>query len=438
MQNIDTLIHARWVIPVIPHSRVIDNGSVAIHQGKIVAVGPRQRLTSSYRAETVVERPQHALIPGLINAHTHAAMNLMRGLADDLPLMEWLEKHIWPAEGEHVSTDFVRDGSELAMAEMLRSGTTCFNDMYFFPETTAQAAENAGMRCSVGMIALEFPSAYAQNADEYLHKGLQLRDEYRSSALINTVFAPHAPYTVSDDTLQKITTLAAEMDLPIHMHLHETAHEVSESEKTEQKRPIQRLADLGLLSPSFIGVHMTQLNADDIALCQQYQLNVVHCPESNLKLASGFCPVANLLEHNINVALGTDGTASNNDLDMLGEMRTTALLAKGVSGNAAAVPASTALAMATINGAKALGLQDQIGSLENDKWADITCLDLGGLETQPLYNPISQIVYAAGRENVTDVWVAGRALLQNRTLTTLNLPALLKQAAVWREKIAKA
>jgi len=364
-------------------------------------------------------------------------MNLMRGLADDLPLMDWLENHIWPAEGAHVSTDFVRDGTELAMAEMLRSGTTCFNDMYFFPEVTAEAAENTGMRCNVGMIALEFPSAYAQNAEEYLHKGLQLRDDYRNSALISTAFAPHAPYTVADDTLQKITTLAAEMDLATHMHVHETAHEVSESETTHQKRPLQRLADLGLLSPSFIAVHMTQLNDADIALCQQHQINIVHCPGSNLKLASGFCPIATLLENAINVALGTDGTASNNDLDMLGEIRTAALLAKGVSGNAAAVPASTALEMATINGAKALGLHDQIGSLETGKWADITCLDLSVLETQPLYDPVSQIVYAAGRENVTDVWVAGRALLQDRELTTLELPKLLKTAANWRDKIAQ-
>lgn len=435
MQEIDSLIHARWVIPVEPEGVVLENHSVAIQDGRILEILPRASALARYTACETVELPEHALIPGLINAHTHAAMSLMRGLADDLPLMEWLQKHIWPAEGRWVGAEFVRDGTQLAMAEMLRGGVTCFNDMYFFPEVTAHAAEAAGMRACVGLIQIDFPSAWAANADDYLHKGLALHDEYRNHPLIRTAFAPHAPYTVSDGPLGKIQMYAEELDIPVHMHVHETADEINGSMTQHHQRPLARLTGLGLVSPRLLAVHMTQLTNTEITAFAAAGAHVVHCPESNLKLASGFCPIATLLEAGVNVALGTDGTASNNDLDMFGEMRTAALLAKAVAGRANAVPATTALRMATLNGARALGLEAEIGSLQQGKWADITAVHLGGIETQPMYHPISQLVYATGRDKVTNVWVAGRRLLADRRLTTLDEMAVLAKAREWHARI---
>jgi 5-methylthioadenosine/S-adenosylhomocysteine deaminase len=435
MPSADTLIHARWVIPVEPEGQVLEHYSIAVIDGNIAAILPTGDALAKYQAAETVHLPHHALIPGLVNAHTHAAMSLFRGLADDLPLMDWLNHHIWPAEGKWVGDEFVRDGSELAIAEMLKGGTTCFNDMYFFPEDTARVAHEASMRASLGLILIDFPSAWAQNAEEYLHKGLKLHDDLRPSELVTTAFAPHAPYTVSDGPLEKIRTLADELDIPIHMHVHETAHEVDEATAATGKRPLQRLTDLGLLTPRLIAVHMTQLRPEEIEDLARRNVHVVHCPESNLKLASGFCPVAALLQAGVNVALGTDGAASNNDLDMFGEMRTAALLAKGVSRDATAVPAHTALTMATLNGARALGLEDRIGSLKTGKAADLTAIDLSGLAHQPVYEPISQIVYTVTRDQVTDVWVAGKRLLHGRQLTTLDEAAILRKAEGWRDKI---
>ena len=434
-QQIDTLIHARWIIPVVPHNLVLENHALAIHEGHIVAVLPSHEAEQTYSADAVHHLKRHALIPGLVNTHTHAAMSLFRGLADDLPLMEWLQNHIWPAEGKWVNPEFVADGTRLAIAEMIRSGTTCFSDMYFFPNETARVSDSANIRAVVGLILIDFPTAWAANADEYLHKGIEVHDHYRHNALINTAFAPHAPYTVSDEPLQRLLTFAEEMDIPIHMHVHETAHEVVEAEDNTGQRPLARLEQLGVVSPRLIAVHMTQLADEEI---QQFALrgaHVVHCPESNLKLASGFCPVQKLIDAGINVALGTDGAASNNDLDMFGEMRTAALLAKAVSGDASALPASQVLHMATLGGAHALGLDNTIGSLEVGKAADITAVDLSLLETQPLFNPISQLVYAAGREQVTDVWIAGQHVLKEKILTTLDKEAILNKAREWGELI---
>jgi 5-methylthioadenosine/S-adenosylhomocysteine deaminase len=375
------------------------------------------------------------LIPGLINAHTHAAMSLMRGIADDRPLMEWLTDHIWPLEQKWMGEAFVRDGSDLAMAEMIRGGITCFNDMYFFPEVTAQQVIRCGMRAMLGMILVDFPSAWASGPAEYLEKGLALRDEWLNDSLVSFAFAPHAPYSVSDEPLLRVATLAAELELPIHMHLHETANEIEQSRQQFGMRPITRLKQLELLGPGYIAVHMTQLTDEEIALIAQTGASVVHCPESNLKLASGFCPVARLVDAGVNVAIGTDGAASNNDLDMMGEMRMTALLAKAVSGDASAIPARSALRMATLNGARALGLDADIGSLEPGKWADITAIRLDRIETQPLFDPVSDLVYAASRHQVSDVWVGGRRLLKDRQLTTLDIEDISQKARLWREKL---
>jgi 5-methylthioadenosine/S-adenosylhomocysteine deaminase len=435
MKNIDTLLHARWIIPVDGNKHYLPNHSIAIHDERILDILPSAEARQTYQAETEIDYAQHALLPGLINAHTHAAMSLFRGLADDLALMDWLNNHIWPAESQWVNEDFVQLGTELACAEMLRSGTTCFNDMYFFPDIAARVASKAGIRACVGLIALDFPTIWARDADEYIDKGLIVHDEYRSHELISTTFAPHAPYTISDLPLQKIRMLADELDMPIHMHIHETAHEVDEAVKQTGERPLQRLADLGLISPNLIAVHMTQLLPAEIELLAEAGSHVVHCPRSNLKLASGFCPVKALLDAGVNVALGTDGAASNNDLDMFGEMKMAALLAKGISGDATAVPAHQALTMATLNGARALGIADKTGSLTIGKFADLIAVDFSALEATPVYDPVSHLVYCCGREQVADVWVAGRHVMKNRTITTLDMDRIKQAANLFSAKL---
>ncbi len=428
--QVDTLIQARWIIPVEPHQVILEHHALVIHQGHIIDILPQQEAQEKYQARQLEQFANHAIIPGFINAHTHVAMTLFRGIADDLPLMDWLENHIWPLEKKWVNEAFVRDGTDLAIAEMLRSGTTCFNDMYFFPEITARQAIKHGIRANTGLIIIDFPTIWANGPEQYIEKGLALHDELRHQPLIRTPFAPHAPYTVSDEPLQHISTLANELNLPVHMHVHETKFEVSQGE-----RPLKRLHDLGLVNPAFIAVHMTQLTSSEIKKFAQTGAHIVHCPESNLKLASGFCPLQQCLDAGINVALGTDGAASNNDLDMLGEMRTAALLAKGVAEDASAVSAATALRMATLNGAKALGIDEITGSLAVGKAADLCVIDLSEIETQPLYNVISHIVYSASRYQVTDVWVAGKHCLKNRQLTTLDIQELQVKVAQWQQRL---
>lgn len=438
MEKVDTLIKARWVAPVVPAGGVREHHAVAISQGRIVAVLPTGEALARFQAAEVVDRPTHLLIPGLVNAHTHASMSLLRGLADDLPLMSWLQDHIWPAEQRWMSAEFVEHGAELAMAEMLLGGTTTFNDMYFFPEVVARAAARIGMRACVGMILIKFPTVWAGDSAEYLRKGLALRDEYKGHPLISTAFAPHAPYTVEDEYLGKIRRLADELEVPVHTHVHETADEVLGSVVDCGERPLARLDRLGLVSPMLMAVHMTQLESAEIERVAAAGASVVHCPESNLKLASGFCPVEKLLAAGVNVCLGTDGAASNNDLDMLGEMRTAALLAKGVAGRADAVTAEQVLAMATINGARALGLADEIGSVEAGKWADLCCVDLERPSTWPVYDPVAQLVYAASRNQVEDVWVAGRRMVADGRLARMDEAAIMARAGAWRDRIAGA
>ncbi|PKM12996.1 MAG: N-ethylammeline chlorohydrolase [Gammaproteobacteria bacterium HGW-Gammaproteobacteria-3] len=435
--HIDTLLNARWIIPVEPESVTYEHHSLAIDNGRIIDLLPTVEALQKYQVESIENLEHHTLLPGLINSHSHAAMTLLRGIADDLHLMDWLTHHIWPLEQKWVGEAFVRDGVDLAIAEMIRGGTTCFNDMYFFPEIAAQQAIHHGIRAGIGLILIDFPSAWADNSDHYLEKGLSLHDQLRHEALISTVFAPHAPYTVGDAPLKKIRTFADKLELPIHMHVHETRHEVEQAVTQSGKRPLQRLHELALLDPSFMAVHMTQLTGAEISLLAETGAHIIHCPESNLKLASGFCPVARCLDAGINVALGTDGAASNNDLDMLGEMRTAALLGKAVADNASAIPAMKALQMATINGAKALGISHETGSLSLGKAADVIAIDLSPLETQPLYCPVSQIVYAASRQQVTDVWVAGKRLLNQRRLTTLDSAELIDKIKDWQRRLTQ-
>jgi 5-methylthioadenosine/S-adenosylhomocysteine deaminase len=431
----DLIIHARWIIPVIPKGSVLSNCSLIINKGVIDNILPHNEAKRLYHSKQEIDLDKHAVIPGLINAHSHSAMSLLRGFADDQPLKDWLEQSIWPIEGQWVDAEFVRDGSELAIAEMIRSGTTTFADMYFFPEETAHSAAKAGIRCQLAFPVLDFTTAWGQGPDEYITKGLALHDNYRDHPLISISFGPHAPYTVSDAPLERIATLAEELEIPIQIHLHETAQEVADSIESTGKRPLQRLHELGLLSPLTQCVHMTQLIDADIELLQQTGCHVIHCPESNLKLASGFCPTHKLLSNNINVALGTDSAASNNDLSLFDEMKTAALIGKAVSGDATAIDAYSALTMATLNGAIALGIDSSVGSIEKGKMADIIAIELDGLEHTPIFNPVSHLVYTACSHKVSHSWINGNCVLNNRKLTTLNLDHIQQKARQWQSKI---
>lgn len=435
MKTVDTILHARWILTVTDNDPLLDNHCIIIDDGRITDILPSEQAKQHFTATIEQSYGNHLLMPGLINAHTHSPMTLFRGLADDLALDEWLNKHIWPAEAKWVSDEFVNDGSQLAIAEMLRSGTTCFNDMYFFPEVTARLARDTGIRACIGLIAIDFPSAWASNANEYIDKGLELRDRFRSDSLIHTPFAPHAPYSLSNEPLSRIRVLADEMDLPIHIHLHETAYEIEQSLKLHGKRPLARLNDLGLVSPNLLAVHFTQSTDEEITLLAESGSHVVHCPESNLKLASGFCQVKKLMDAGVNVALGTDGAASNNDLSILGEMHTASLLAKGVSQDPTALSAMQTVRMATINGAKALGIDQVTGSLEVGKYADIIAIDFSSLELNPVYDPIANLIYNTNREQITDVWVAGRHLLKDNELTTLNEQDIIRKTQQWNDRI---
>jgi 5-methylthioadenosine/S-adenosylhomocysteine deaminase len=434
-EQVDALIHARWVIPVEPDCRPLDHHSTVVNDGRILALLPTAECAGRYEAARETHLDRHVLIPGLVNAHTHAAMTLFRGMADDLPLMEWLNQHIWPAEQRWVDDGFVRLGTRLAIIEMLRSGTTCFNDMYFFPDAVAEAAESLGIRACLGLIVLDFPTAWAQDAEDYLRKGTHLHDELKEFELITDAFAPHAPYTVSNEPLRKLRMLADEMNIPVHMHVHETAFEVAEAVKHNGVRPLERLSQLDLLSNRLLAVHMTQLLPAEIEAVAAAGVHVIHCPESNLKLASGMCPVADLMEAGVNVALGTDGAASNNDLDMFGEMRTAALLAKGLSGDPTALPAHAALEMATLNGARALGLDAVTGSLLPGKAADMVAVNLDAPATTPVYDPVAQLVYAAGRDQVSHVWVNGRPALDDGQLTRVDAAACMHEAKRFSERL---
>lgn len=434
---VDLVIEARWVATVAANQAVLENYSVVVQSGIIVDVLPILESRQKYTASSVVCLENHVLMPGLINCHTHAAMSLMRGLADDIALMPWLEQHIWPAEQAVVSERYVQDASLLACAEMLSGGITCFNDMYFYPQATAAAATQAGMRANLGLLVIDFPSAYANDADDYLQKGFDAHDTWRNNPLITSSIAPHAPYTVSNQTLHKVITYAEQLGLGIHTHLHETQDEIVKSDAQYSLRPIQRLAELGLLGPNFVAAHGVHLLANEIELLAEYGCHIVHCPSSNLKLASGIAPVAQLLAKGVNVALGTDGAASNNRLDIFAEMRLAALLAKGVTGDASVLPAHQALAMATIHGAKALGLDHKIGSIEVAKLADLTAVRLDDIATAPYYDPISHLIYCCGREHVTHTWVAGELRYSDGIYANIEPNELKEIVNVWQPKLSQ-
>ncbi len=431
---LDLLLLPTWLVPVEPARVVLKNHALGVRDGRIALIVPRAE-ASSYKTRETRELPDMLLAPGLINAHGHAAMTLFRGLADELPLMTWLRENIWPAESRWVDEELVRAGSELAIAEQLQGGITCFSDMYFYPEVVSQLAHQSGIRAQITIPVLDFPIPGARDADEALRKGVALFDDLKHHPRLSIAFGPHAPYSIADEKLESIRTLVAEMDIGIHMHVHETAQEVQDALSKHGERPMARLARLQLLGPRFQAVHMTQVNEDDIALLVEHNCSVIHCPESNLKLATGFCPVERLWEAGINVAIGTDGAASNNDLDLLGETRTAALLAKAVAESATALDAHRALRMATLNGARALGLDDHIGSLEVGKSADMVAFDFSRLAQQPIYDPASQLIYASGRDCVRHVWVGGKQLVDDRCLTRMDESRIIATAQEWGAKI---
>ena len=435
-ESCDLLVEAGYVVPVVPHGVVLEDHAVAVRGGEIVALLPCAEARARFAAAEVVSRPDGVLVPGFVNAHTHNPMTLMRGIADDLPLKTWLQQHIWPIEAAVMAPDFVADGVTLAIAEMLRGGTTSCNENYFFPDVQAAVYKRHGFRARIGLPVIDFPTAWAKSDDEYFARAGEVHDQWRDDELVSLAFVPHAPYTVSDAAFGRIRTLADQLDLQVHLHTHETAQEVEDSQREHGQRPLARLDRLGLVNERLVAVHMTAVDDGEIALCAARGVSVVHCPESNLKLASGFCPVAKFERAGVNLAIGTDGAASNNDLDMFGEMRIAAQLAKAVAGDASAFSATSALRAATLGGAKAIGMEDRIGSIEPGKQADLALVDLSPLETQPLFNVFSQLVYATGRHQVTDVWIGGRRKLAGRELVDMDAGALVANAGQWRERIA--
>ncbi|MEW5889345.1 MAG: TRZ/ATZ family hydrolase [Pseudomonadota bacterium] len=434
-ETVDLIVEPKWIIPVEPQGVVLEDHAVVVHDRKIRALLPQGEAWQRFAPRERVQLPRHVLIPGLVNLHTHAAMTLMRGLADDRPLMEWLQKHVWPAEAKHVSPAFVRDGTLLACAEMLRGGITCFNDMYFFPEAAAEAARRFGMRAVLGIVVIEFPTAYGSDADDYLSKGLATRDALRDDPLLSFCMAPHAPYTVGDRTFERIVTLAEQLQLPIHVHVHETRDEIAQGLAQHGVRPLERLRRLGLLGSNLIAVHGVHLEEDEIALLAEHGCTIAHCPTSNMKLASGVAPVTAALRRGVRVGLGTDGAASNNRLDLFQEMRHASLLAKVTGGDATALDAHTVLRMATLDGAAALGLDHKIGSLVPEKCADMVAIGLDAPEVIPCFDPASHLVYVAGREHVSHVWIDGRLRVSAGVLQKSDMNQLIGIVNLWQNRL---
>jgi 5-methylthioadenosine/S-adenosylhomocysteine deaminase len=432
MENIDTLINARWIIPIEPLGRVLEHHAIAVRAGRIQAVGPAAEFAKLYSAHEVIDRLDHVLLPGFVNAHTHAAMALLRGAAESASFERWLKTQVWPLEQRWVDAEYVRDGTELAIADMLTSGTTCFGDMHLFPEVVAQVVSESHIRACVGLPVIESPTAWAESAGECLEKGLRLHDDYRNDPLVTTCLAPYAPWTLSDETLARVRRAADELELPMTMHVNET---VEEGSSNDGERTLARLERLGLLSPLLTAIHMVHVDEADLEGCVRGGVSIVHCPQSNLKLGNGIAPVARFKAHDLNIAIGTDGAASNNDLDMLDEVRTGALLARGIPSAHVPIETHEWLRFATLNGARALGLGDEVGSLIPGKWADLCCIDLARVHTQPVYDAAAHVVFAVSRDQVSDVWVAGRALLRDSQLTRLDANDVMARARRWRDRL---
>lgn len=435
LNHIDTLLLPRWLIPIEPHNVYMEDYAVAIDQGHIVDVLPQRKATQQYQAKNTVQLENHALMPGLVNMHTHSPMTLFRGMADDLALMDWLHNHIWPAEKKWLGDEFCYDGTRLAILEMLRSGTTCFNENFFFCGGIGKAVNEMGMRACLGITVIDFETNQAKTPEEYFTVAEKIYQQWQNHPLITYAIAPQGPYSCSDATFQRVKEFSEKYNIPIHLHLHETNDEIQQSLQNYNKRAIKRMFELGILTPRTQCIHMTQINDEDMEILRQVKPNIVHCPTSNLKLASGFAPITKFLEAKLNVSIGTDGAASNNDLDMFGEIQLASLLGKAVSKNPTALNAAMALRMATLNGAKAMNLDHEIGTIAIGKAADLIAVDLSALNTQPIYNPISHLVYAINSRQVSDVWVAGKQLLKNGDFPDFDTKAILAIANEWKNKI---
>ena len=435
IDRVDSIINAGWLIPILPHKKILAGHSVAITDGKISNIFPKEKAID-FVSKEVFDLPNHVLLPGLVNCHGHAAMSLLRGLADDMALKPWLQNIIWPVEKKYISEEFVRDGTELAIAEMLLSGTTTFSDMYFFPETVAEVAIASGIRCQISFPILDFPSNWAESAKEYLSKGLAIRDKFKHINLISTVFGPHSTYTLKENNLSTISTLASELDIGLQIHLHETNQEVLDGLAERGERPIETLFKLGLLGPKTQCVHMTDLNDEDIELLSRTGAQVIHCPESNMKLASGICPISKLLNAGVNVGIGTDGAASNNDLNLFGELKSATLLAKINSMDATALTASEALTLGTLGGAKALGMNKNIGTIEVGKLADLIAVDLHQIDMQPIHNVFSQLIYVNNGSHVTHSWIQGEQIMHQRELLKIDQDNLRRRILKWQNKLS--
>ena len=436
-KNASIIISASWVFASGPEDQLLSDYAVVIENDKVIDLLPQNKVFDEYEANNNYQLTDHILIPGLINTHTHAAMSLFKGFADDLSLQDWLNNHIWPAEKEFVNSSFVKDGSILALSEMIKSGVTTFNDMYFFPEATAEAVKELGVRSNIGLVVLDFPTNYATDPEDYLVKGFEFRDKWRNEELITTSIAPHAPYSVSNEAFTLINTYSEELNINIHTHLHETQWEIDQSIDKYGITPVQRLNNLGIIGPSLMAAHCVYLNDQDMDILAKNKVSIAHNPSSNMKLGSGIADVAKMLKQNLTVSLGTDSSASNNRLDIMGEMRLAALLIKGTTKSPELIPAKEAIKMATINGAKTLGLDSTIGSIEKNKKADLVAIDLSAIENQPLYNPISTLVYSSSRTDVSYVWIDGKIKLKDKKLVNIDEERIIQMAKKWQRKLKK-
>lgn len=425
-ETVDILIVKGTVITMDSNGTVLEAGTVVINDGTIVAVGASESLKSKFKAKETINANGRIVMPGLINTHTHAAMVIFRGFADDLPTQEWLENYIWPAEAKYINAETVRLGTLLAIAEMLRSGTTTFNDMYFFEDEVAKAAKEAGIRAVVGEALLDFPTPNKKTPQEGLEYSEMLIQKWRGDPLVTVAVAPHAPYTCSPEILKAAKNISDKYNVRFHIHLSETEKEVNKIQKKYGLTPVGYMDSLGVLGDNVIAAHCVHLTEEDIQLIAHRKVGVAHDPESNMKLASGVAPIPDLLDAGVKIGLGTDGAASNNDLNMFEEMDTTAKLHKVFRQDPTVIDAQTVVEMATIGGARVLGLDDQIGSIEEGKRADIIVIDLNKPHTIPLYNPYSHIVYVIDGADVETVIIDGKIVMRNQKILTINEAEIIR------------
>jgi len=431
MKSCDLIISAPWVLPVAPENTALTEHSVAISGGTIIAVGPTDYIVQNYSGTEHLKLTHHIVLPGLINTHCHSAMTLLRGAGEDQPLKAWLEETIWPLEAAVMDDNYVTLGTQLAVAEMLLCGTTTFSDMYFLPEKVADVCIDVGIRAQLSFPIIEFANAWSHSADDALAKGLALHEQLKGNNLVHVALGPHSGYSLSAAELEHIAQVGLEQNLPIQMHIHETAQEVADAHQSMGQSWIERCAEIGMLGPHVQAVHMTQISDSELKLIADTDTRVVHCPTSNLKLASGYCPTTQLRDAGITVSLGTDGAASNKRLNLFAEARMASLLAKHTDRNAAAATAEEMLHMATLGGARALGMENVTGSLEVGKAADLIAVDINSLGMLPMYNPFATLIHGDAGNAVSHTYVAGKALVADGQLTPDSLTDLAQRVLSW-------